>query len=50
MKRLVKKFEDIMVAITFAEAGEYDFVRQLMNEEEAPEEEREDIIEARETV
>ncbi len=24
MKKLMKKFEDIMVAITFAEAGEYD--------------------------
>ncbi len=24
MKKLIKKFEDIMVAITFAEAGEYD--------------------------
>jgi len=24
MKRLLKKLEDIMVAVTFAEAGEYD--------------------------
>lgn len=24
MKKLIKKFEDMMVAITFAEAGEYD--------------------------
>ncbi len=24
MKRLIKKLEDIMVAITFAEAGEFD--------------------------
>lgn len=24
MKKLIKKLEDIMVAITFAEAGEYD--------------------------
>lgn len=24
MKKLIKKFEDIMVAVTFAEAGEFD--------------------------
>lgn len=24
MKKLIKKLEDIMVAVTFAEAGEYD--------------------------
>lgn len=29
MKKLMKKFEDIMVAVTFAEAGEYDIAREL---------------------
>jgi hypothetical protein len=33
MKRLMKKLEDIMVAVTFAEAGEYDeAIRQAKNE------------------
>lgn len=31
MKRLLKKFEDIMVAVTFAEAGEYDEARKILN-------------------
>ncbi len=29
MKKLIKKLEDIMVAITFAEAGEYDEASRL---------------------
>jgi hypothetical protein len=32
MKRLMKKFEDIMVAVTFAEAGEYDEARKIVSE------------------
>lgn len=32
MKRLLKKFEDIMVAVTFAEAGEYDEAKKVLNE------------------
>jgi hypothetical protein len=28
MKKLMKKLEDIMVAVTFAEAGEYDEARR----------------------
>jgi len=39
MKRLLKKFEDIMVAVTFAEAGEYDEARKIAGEaiDETPE-------------
>ena len=32
IKRLLKKFEDIMVAVTFAEAGEYDEAKKVLSE------------------
>jgi hypothetical protein len=33
MKSLVKKFEKAMVAAAFAEEGEFDTARQIMNED-----------------
>ena len=41
MQKLIKAFENMMVAITFAEAGEYDEAQRLSNQdlkEEAVEE------------
>ncbi len=32
MQRLIKALEDIMVAVTFAEAGEYDQAKKLSQE------------------
>ena len=39
MQRLLRKLEDIMVAVTFAEAGEFDEANRLLNQvkEETPE-------------
>jgi len=33
MQKLIKAFENMMVAITFAEAGEYDEAQRLSNED-----------------
>ena len=43
MKRLMKKLEDMMIAITFAEAGEYESAREAMGEKLT--EERETAVE-----
>ncbi len=37
MKKLVKKIEDLMVAVTFAESGEYDEAKTLNGSAEAQE-------------
>lgn len=49
MNRLMKQIEDMMVAITFAEAGEYDFAMQVLDRGAVPEETTGEVIEARET-
>lgn len=33
MQKLIKAFEDMLVAITFAEAGEYDEARKIAGQE-----------------
>ncbi len=33
MKTLMKKFETVMVAASFAEAGEFETARQIINED-----------------
>jgi hypothetical protein len=33
MKNLLKKFENTMMAVAFAEAGEFDTARQILNED-----------------
>lgn len=38
MQKLIKAFENMMVAITFAEAGEYDEARKLSGQENESEE------------
>ncbi len=47
MKKLMKRFEDMMVAITFAEAGEIETAREIINE--GKEEEKTISEESRET-
>jgi hypothetical protein len=37
MKKLVKKIEDLMVAVTFAESGEYDVAKTLNGSTETQE-------------
>lgn len=32
MKRLIEKFENIMMAVTFAEAGEHETARSILDE------------------
>jgi hypothetical protein len=34
MKKLLKKFETSMMAVAFAEAGEFETARQIMTEDE----------------
>ena len=36
MKRLLQKLEDMVVAVTFAEAGEYKFALEVLGEDMGP--------------
>ncbi|MBI4685594.1 MAG: hypothetical protein HY755_10380 [Nitrospirae bacterium] len=38
LKRFLNKFESVMTAVTFAEEGEYDTAREIMQQEELPQE------------
>ena len=50
MQKLIKTFEDIMVAITFAEAGEYDEAHRISGQElESAAEEKQPAIKATRT-
>jgi hypothetical protein len=49
MKRLMKKLEDMMVAITFAEAGEHELSRELMGVFETGPEKKEKPEKGKET-
>ena len=41
MQKLIKAFENVMVAITFAESGEYDAARKISVQEDAREDDAE---------
>jgi hypothetical protein len=43
MKSLIKKIDDLLVAITFAEAGEYDTASKLLGQK--PEAETDEVLE-----
>lgn len=38
MQKLIKAFENVMVAVTFAESGEYDEVRRVSDQAESMDE------------
>jgi hypothetical protein len=43
VRKLFKRLEDIYVAVTFAEAGEFDKARQVMTEKETSEQRKLEI-------
>jgi hypothetical protein len=47
MEKLIKMIEDVMVAITFAEAGEFDEANRIAGNETVPEATSDELVSVR---